>query len=268
MRGLKVHELGRSDGPTLVLLHGLSDSGLCWPDAVRRWRDEYRIVAPDARGHGESPRFDPETSGSNRFDDMVADLVILLEALDGEGGETPLLVGHSMGAGVAGAVLSARPDLVRAGVLEDPPWFTLPAGGQRPPPPETLQQSVRPFRDDLEATMARGRADLPLWPEIELQPWAASKAQLDPSLTDRDQIIRHAPWLDDAAAITRPTLLVTGGRDDEVLVGPRSRHRLVELGNPLIEVVVVPGAGHTVRRDCTDDYHRIVDPWIAKQLNT
>ena len=116
--------------------------------------------------------------------------------------------------------------------------------------------------------MARGRADLPLWPEIELQPWAASKAQLDPSLTDRDQIIRHAPWIDDAAAITRPTLLVTGGRDDEVLVGPRSRQRLVELGNPHIEVVVVPGAGHTVRRDCTDDYHRIVDPWIAEQLNT
>src|SRR5664279_2944588 len=72
---LRVHELGREDGPTLVLLHGLSDSGLCWPDAVRRWRHGYRIVAPDARGHGESPRFDPVTSGSNRFADMVLSLI-------------------------------------------------------------------------------------------------------------------------------------------------------------------------------------------------
>jgi pimeloyl-ACP methyl ester carboxylesterase len=264
MHGLKVHELGRSDGPTLVLLHGLSDSGLCWPDAVRRWRDEYRIVAPDARGHGESPRFDPVTSGSNRFDDMVADVVTLLEALASEGGEATLLIGHSMGAGVAGAVLSARPDLVRAGVLEDPPWFTIPGGGQRPPQPETLQQSVRPFCDDLEAAIASGRVELPLWPEIELQPWAVSKTQLDLSLTDREQIVRQAPWIDVAAAIARPTLLVTGDREEAIIVNAESRKRLAELGNRHIEVAVVPGAGHTVRRDCADSYHQIVDPWIKE----
>src|SRR5450631_280786 len=86
--GNLVHELGLAHGPTLVLLHGLSDSGLCWPDAVRRWRHDYRVVAPDARGHGESPRFDLATSGSNRFDDMVGDVVYLLESLADEGGET------------------------------------------------------------------------------------------------------------------------------------------------------------------------------------
>jgi pimeloyl-ACP methyl ester carboxylesterase len=263
---LRVHELGRSDGPTLVLLHGLSDSGLCWPDAVRRWGHDYRILAPDARGHGQSPRFDLASSGSNHFDEMVADVVALLEALAGEGGEGPLLVGHSMGAGVAGAVLRARPDLVRAGVLEDPPWFTMPGGGQRPPPPETLQQSVQPFRDDCEAAQARSRVELPLWPEIELRPWAVSKTQLDRSLSGREQVICQEPWVDDAAAISRPTLLVSGGREDAVLVTARSRERLAVLGNRHIEVEVVPGAGHTVRRDCADDYHQIVDPWITKEL--
>src|SRR5450756_2522288 len=74
---LRVHELGRADGPTLVLLHGFTDSGLCWSDAVRRWCHDYRIVAPDARGHGESPRFDPATSGRNRSDVMVADVCLL-----------------------------------------------------------------------------------------------------------------------------------------------------------------------------------------------
>jgi len=71
---------------------------------------------------------------------------------------------------------------------------------------------------------------------------------------------------DRAAAITRPTLLITGARDDQVLVGPLSRQRLAELGNQHIEVVVVPGAGHTVRRDCTDVFHQIVDPWIASAI--
>jgi len=263
----KVHELGQAEGPTLVLLHGLSDSGLCWPDAVRRWRHDYRIVAPDARGHGESPRFDPATAGSNRFDDMVADVVLLLKALAGEGDEVPILVGHSMGAGVAAAVLAIRPDLVRAAVLEDPPWFTTADGGARPPATEGLQQSVQPFRDDLEAALARGRSDLALWPGTELRPWAVSKAQLDPSLTDREQIARQAPWIEVAAALTRPTLLVTGGRDDEVLVSARSRQRLADLGSPHLAVEVVPGAGHTVRRDCADAYHHLVDPWVSTQFS-
>jgi pimeloyl-ACP methyl ester carboxylesterase len=251
-----------------VLLHGLSDSGLCWPDAVRRWRHDYRIVAPDARGHGESPRFDPATSGSNRFEDMVADVVSLLEALVDEGSEPPLLVGHSMGAGVAGTVLAARPDLVRAGVLEDPPWSTMSRGGEWPPTPETLPQSVQRFRDDCEGATARGRVELPLWPEIEFRPWATSKAQLDPSLTDRDQIACQTPWIDNGAAIARATLVVTGGREEAVLVTAQSRQRLAKLGNHHIEVEVVPGAGHAVRRDYPDAYHQIVDPWIRKQFAT
>ena len=51
-----MHAYGRTDreAPTLLLLHGLTDSGRCWPDAVRRWQDGYRILAWEARGHGES----------------------------------------------------------------------------------------------------------------------------------------------------------------------------------------------------------------------
>lgn len=261
-----VRELGRNGGPTLVLLHGFTDSGLCWPDAVRRWRHDYRIVAPDARGHGESARFDPATSGSNRSEDMVADVVSILETLTRGGGALPLMVGHSMGAGIAGIVLAARPNLVCAAVLEDPPWYTRLPGDERPPESDNTQHWAQTFRDDCDGAVARGRVESPKWPEIEFQPWGVSKAQLDPSLTDPEQIVRQTPWIDDAAAITRPTLLVTGGRDDEVLVGPLSRQRLAELGNHHIEVAVVPGAGHTVRRDCADAYHQIVDPWIKESF--
>ncbi len=262
---VRVPELGRADGPALVLLHGFTDSGLCWPDAVRRWRHDYRIVAPDARGHGESSRFGPATSGSNRFEDLAADVVSVLEALADEGSETPILIGHSMGAGVAGAVLATRPDLVCAGVLEEPPWFTGPRGDDQP---DTTQQWVQGFRDDCDGAEARGRVENPRWPEIEFRPWAVSKAQLDSSLTDRGQIARQTPWIENAAAITLPTLVVTGGRDEAVLVTSRSRERIAELGNRHIQVEVAPGAGHTVRRDCAESYHQIVDPWIRRQFAT
>src|SRR6476661_7368723 len=50
--------------PTLVLLHGLGDSGDCWPDAVRRWSTDYRVVGVDLLGHGRSPRFAPSELAS------------------------------------------------------------------------------------------------------------------------------------------------------------------------------------------------------------
>jgi len=260
--GLLVHERGLADGPTLLLLHGLSDSGLCWPDGVGRWRHDYRIVAPDARRHGESPRFDLATSGSNRFDDMVADVVVLLERLADEGGATPILVGHASGAGVAATVLTRRPDLLRAAVLEDPPWST----GARSDATDTIQQWAQGFRDHCHEALVTGRLEHPLWPDVEFLPWAAAKARLDPSLTDRGQIASQAPWIQTAEAITRPTLVVTGGRQEAVLVSASSRQQLADLGNRYIEVEVVPGAGHTVRRDYADAYHQIVDPWISRQF--
>ena len=64
------------------------------------------------------------------------------------------------------------------------------------------------------------------------------------------------------------TLVVTGGREEAVLVTAQSRQRLAKLGNHHIEVEVVPGAGHVVRRDYPDAYHQIVDPWIRKQFAT
>jgi len=260
--GLLVRELGVADGPTLVLLHGLSDSGLCWPDAARRWRHDYRILAPDARGHGESPRFDLATSGHNRFDDMVGDVVLLLESLVERGDAPPILVGHSMGAGVAATVLTSRPDLVGAAVLEDPPWFT----GPRSKVPDTIQQWVQGFRDHCDEAVVAGRLEHPLWPDAEFHPWAVAKTQFDPSLTGREQIAPQAPWIETAASVARPTLVVTGTRKEAVLVSVLSRQRLADLGNRHIEVEVVPGAGHTVRRDYADAYHQIVDPWIIGQF--
>jgi pimeloyl-ACP methyl ester carboxylesterase len=171
-----------------------------------------------------------------------------------------------MGAGIAATVVAARPDLVGGAVLEDPPWFIRSPGEDRPPEQETLHQWTQQFRDDLDGSVARGRAEQPRWPEIELAPWGLSKAQLDPSLTDVEQILGLAPWIDHAAAIARPTLLVTGDRQDAVIVTTASRERLAELGNRHIEVAVVPGAGHTVRRDDADAYHQIVDPWIKAQF--
>ncbi|MEP6650732.1 MAG: alpha/beta hydrolase [Lapillicoccus sp.] len=266
---LSIHEFGRTDAdaPTLVLLHGLTDSGRCWPDAVRRWRDDYRVLAWDARGHGESERFTEEALAYGIGETHLDDLVDLLESLGEEGIERPVLVGHSMGGGTAAAVPAHRPDLVRAVLLEDPALgngrydeLDIEEGARR------RVAEARATVANPQATMREGRTIHPDWPASEFQPWLDAKLQTDVDMLADPMMTVRTPWYDVAAAVAVPALIVTGDngaiwRDDLL-----ARLREVMLANDRLELEIVSGAGHCVRRDRTEAFHTLVDPWIAKQF--
>lgn len=110
------------DGPPVVLLHGLT--------ATRRYvvmgsklleRGGFRVIAYDARGHGESsPAPEP---GAYEYRDLVADLLALL---DHTGVERAVLVGNSMGAHTAVAFALAHPERVAALVCVSPAYDGAP----------------------------------------------------------------------------------------------------------------------------------------------
>lgn len=94
---MHVREWGPADGPMVLLLHALGCHG-GWFDEVGPLlaAEGYRAVAPDLRGHGESP-----WQASYGFADYAADV-------EGLVGERPYaLVGHSMG-GYIGLMVAAR----------------------------------------------------------------------------------------------------------------------------------------------------------------
>ena len=72
------------------------------------------------------------------------------------------------------------------------------------------------------------------------------------------------PWPEVVAALEVPTLIVTGS--DDVIVDPAMRQQLAAIANPHVRVEVVDGAGHSVRRDRSDAFHAIADPWIAARF--
>lgn len=86
-----LHTSGDPTEATLVLVHGLTEAGTTWPDAVRRWEKVWRVVAPDQRGHGSSPRFRRDEL-PRAMDVLVDDLLGVL-ALVGPS----IVVGHSLG---------------------------------------------------------------------------------------------------------------------------------------------------------------------------
>ncbi|GHE28269.1 alpha/beta fold hydrolase [Streptomyces capitiformicae] len=107
-------------GLPLVLLHGGFTDHRMWGDLVPLLSDGYRVIAPDARGHGASAN----ASKPFRFTD---DLAALLRHLDTG---PAVLIGLSMGGGIAVDTALEHPELVRAlvvsGVGTSEPEFTDP----------------------------------------------------------------------------------------------------------------------------------------------
>jgi pimeloyl-ACP methyl ester carboxylesterase len=90
----------------------------------------YRVIALDARGHGDSDR-----PGTYSYELLRTDVLDVLDALRID---RCVLVGHSMGATTAGLVAAAAPSRVAALILEDavPP---RPGCLERPPLPQPDQ---------------------------------------------------------------------------------------------------------------------------------
>ncbi|WP_328464909.1 alpha/beta fold hydrolase [Streptomyces sp. NBC_00448] len=91
---LNVEKYGRTDAPTVVLVHGWTCSTLFWAPMVRALSSDFRLIAYDQRGHGLSAA--PATRKGYSTAIMADDLQAVLEAVLPEG-ERALLVGHSMG---------------------------------------------------------------------------------------------------------------------------------------------------------------------------
>ena len=241
---------GRDSGkPALVLQHGFSDNGLCWAPVAQELEGAYDIIMPDARGHGLSGRVQ-----RGEVVDQAAALAALLGAL---GIEKAIVAGHSMGAQFA-AMLGARfPELARALILEDPPWFLPPPGGENQPrgrmEDSPLGRWAMGLKDQtLEQIIDQCHTDHPTWPEPYVLAWCQGKKQLDQNFLAVEQRGR-TPWQQDVAAIACPVLLVTADPALGGIVTPEAA-RIVTEKNPKVRVVNFPGVGHHVRFAVHDAY--------------
>lgn len=234
---LHYHRTGGGGRP-LVLLHGFSDSGLCWTRLARDLEADYDVIMPDARGHGGSARVDPT------FDPALhaADAAALIRTL---GLHRVALAGHSMGAATA-AQVAGDPSLVACLILEDPPWRD---GGERSATAGRWDYIRRVQELPQEEAFAYCRELHPTWDEAEVGPWVEAKRTFDLSLLEVVGTGSPRPWREVAAAIRSPALLITGDTDLGAIVTPEVGEEAARVAGAGGEVVHVTGAGHNIRRE-------------------
>jgi len=129
-------------GSPTLLLHGIGNYGRYWDLFADGVGGRLRLVAPDARGHGESGR----PADGYAPADFAADALAVLDAI---GIARAVVVGHSMG-GLHAINLAARhPERVRALVIVDASPDPMPAGAERAQ--RLLTGRPARFRDRAEA---------------------------------------------------------------------------------------------------------------------
>lgn len=80
-----------ADRPTILMLHGGGQNRLSWKNTGQVLADhDFHVVAPDARGHGDSDR---APDADYTIDTLAADVLLVLEQI----GRPVVLIGASMG---------------------------------------------------------------------------------------------------------------------------------------------------------------------------
>jgi pimeloyl-ACP methyl ester carboxylesterase len=234
------HWPGRApSAPRVLLLHGFSGSTYSWRMVAPALAESgYDVYAVDLWGFGYSER-------RRAVDDEVGALWSLLDRM--APGGAWCLVGHSMGADVAGRMAARRPRASRSLVLvgggvrlqarPPPAWSTLLA---LPPLQRAVDvyaswQLYTPERIGALLASAYGRpatAD-------EVAGYLRPLQLADTSRAILERMTRARPPVD-RAALDRPILALWGARDTWVPLSVGERMREV-LG---AELVVLPEQGH------------------------
>jgi len=122
--GIRIHTLewGDPQAPPVVLCHGMWDHARSFAVVAPLLAQRFRVIAIDARGHGES-----EWADAYMWNTDVLDVINVLRSL----GRPAHLIGHSKGGGQATDAACVAPELVRRLVNIDgfgPPDFQSDSG--------------------------------------------------------------------------------------------------------------------------------------------
>jgi N-formylmaleamate deformylase len=259
--GIQLH-YQRTGGqkPPILFLHGLTDNGLCWSGLVQSLENEFDCILLDGRGHGLS---DVPSDGYD-MGQLCLDTIAFLDSLKlSKVG----IIGHSIG-GRLGALLAANyPERVQLLVLEDPAW----GGGDVAS--EGFLKWVEGWKRDLlrrktlspDVLRAEGQGEIGKWAEVDAEAWIQSKLQVSPDVL-QEITLPYPAWQETVRLIQCPTLLFRPNTTIGGIISEEMTAELLAL-KPDFQVRYLEKAGHSIRRDCPEDFAEILLPFLREHVH-
>ena len=243
----------RGDGETIVFLHGLLGSSKSWTFQFDRLSRDYRMIAWDAPGYGQSEMV---SASIDAFVDALRELIANI------GQPRVSLVGHSMGGTVAACFAAAFPELVSRLVLS----CSHAGYGE----PETAPMSAKFERRMRELNeigpiaygVNRARGLLPDSVSACVVDYAAEiVSETNPEALRRAtrmlQCADNRPLL---PKLKMPILVLTGEMDSDVQ--PHLKADLLRLA-PVTRHVEMPGLGHAPYFEAPDYYSGLIEDFLS-----
>jgi 2-succinyl-6-hydroxy-2,4-cyclohexadiene-1-carboxylate synthase len=266
LNDLAWHVTERGRGPTVLLIHGFTGRGTSWGRHATALADRFRVVTPDLPGHGRSATpTDPARAGVERCADDLATILARRAFAPAR------VVGYSLGARIALRMAIARPELVRALVLESPSAGFV---------TEQEQAARRALDEARAARLEHGgiRAFVDEWerePVFDGQagrlPRARRAALRARRLGNRPRglavSLRGAgqgsmePLFDRLRDVRCPTLVIAGAEDP---IGCR-RAGAITAGIREARLEVITGAGHAPHLEAPSAFRRLVLSFLLEE---
>lgn len=265
-----VTEWGDPAAPTFFYLHGWADAGATFQFVVDALENEWHIVAPDWRGFGRSVI----ECSSYWFPDYLADLHSLLDVYSP--GKPAFLVGHSMGANIAGLYAGTMPE--RVGAFVNVEGFGLTDSNPNDAPQryrEWLEQArARPAFTryaDKSALATRIAKRNPLMSAAQANfvagEWGVARenGQVELRADPRHKLpnpvlYRRAEAEACWSAITAEVLLVSGG------ASPFAVDSVLSMAHTNAGAVEIAGAGHMLHFDAPEELAAVIETFLSNHL--
>lgn len=259
---LLVAEGGRAEGPPILLLHGFSQCHLCWYRQFEgRLGEQYRLIAPDLRGHGGSAKPEDPTAYSNGqlwADDLAAVIATL-------GLSRPVVVAWSYagaavcdylrhhgaealaGINFVGAVVKLGPDAVS---LLGPDLLESTPGLLSSDPGRNVVAAHRFVRGTASGPLSRDDHDMAL----------ASTMMVPPAV--RRLVLGRKENYDEILSDLSLPVLVTAGSSD-AMVSPRMAEHIAETV-PGARLSRYPAVGHAPFLEARDRFDRELAEFVSR----
>lgn len=248
-------EVGSYENPTILLLHGVTDSAASMADAITFFAKKFHVIACDLRGHGFSPTFDYQQI-TEPIETMVGDCIQLIKSLK----RKVAIYGHSMGGAVASEVAIRYPNFVSYLIVEDPAWLDEKQRIEYRQNGKILADNITYMREMPETTLAQMKKECPRWSATELAGWYQAKCLVDLAFVRCGEVSVQREYQEIVSLLKVPTFLLTA--QDDALIN-REKVEMISASQHLyISHEVATTGGHCLRRNNPEFFYPMVEKWL------